>query len=75
MYNVSRIIRNVPINIYASRKEHRMSAKQLADIIGKSECTVTAWERGEKKPSLESLLKICNVFDCTLEDFFNKNIS
>lgn len=75
MYNVSNIIRNVPINIYALRKEHQMSAKQLAEIIGKSECTVTAWERAEKKPSLESLIKICNVFDCTLEEFFNAKVS
>ena len=49
MYNVNKIIRNVSINIYALRKKNKMSARELGARIGKAECTVTAWERGEKK--------------------------
>jgi len=61
---------NIPINIYALRKKHNMSARQLGNLVGKSECTITAWERGEKNPSTKSLILLCNVFGCTLDEFF-----
>lgn len=70
IYDEKLIEENMGLCIYVLRKERELSARQVGYILGKSECAVTAWERGEKNPSLNSVLKMCNIFSCTIEDFF-----
>lgn len=36
-------------------------AREFAELIGTEENTLTRWERGETEPSLEILLRICQV--------------
>lgn len=70
MYNVDKIKKDISINIYAIRKSNKMSANQLAIQLGRAGCTVTKWERGESQPTFEDILKICNLFSCTLDELF-----
>ena len=71
MYDTDKIFRKIGYSIYIIRKELKITAKELGNQVGKSECTVTAWERGEHIPSFSSVLKVCNVFNCSIEELFN----
>lgn len=68
IYDEKEIEKNIGLCIYVLRKESGMSARQLGSLIDKSECAVTAWERGEKTPSLSSLINLCNTFSCTVDE-------
>lgn len=74
MYKLEKINQKIGLSINILRINHNMSARQLGSIVGKSECTITAWERGERSPSLNSLLIVCNLFNCQLEDLFEPDL-
>lgn len=74
MYNVDKIARDIAINIYALRKENGMSSSALGEHLGKAACTVTKWERGESMPAFTDILRICNLFSCTLDELFAMQI-
>lgn len=69
IYDEKSITKNIGLCVYVLRKEKNITAIQLAHELGKTECAITAWERGEKNPSLHSLLHMCNFFNCTLDEF------
>ncbi len=45
------------------RKKHRLSQQQLADYLGVTAATVSAYELGKKLPSIVTLINICRQFD------------
>jgi transcriptional regulator with XRE-family HTH domain len=49
------------------RKKNRYSRKELAEKIGVSERIVTYYEKGEKNPTLDSLLKIADFFNVSMD--------
>ena len=75
MYNVDKTIRDIAINIYALRKSKNISASKLGRMLGKAESTITAWERGERVPSMKDILAICNVFSCSVDEMFKMQVS
>lgn len=46
--------------IYIIRSERNLTQKQLAEIIGISDRTISKWERGDTVPYLYSIRNICN---------------
>lgn len=46
--------------IYNIRSERNLTQKQLAEIIGISDRTISKWERGDTVPDLYSIRNICN---------------
>lgn len=46
--------------IYNSRKERNITQKELADLIGVSDRTISKWENGSTVPDLETIKKLCN---------------
>ena len=46
--------------IYNIRKEINITQKELADLIGVSDRTITKWENGSTVPDLETIKKLCN---------------
>ena len=74
MYDLEQSFKDIALSIYFLRTNNNMSARALGKIIGKAECTVTSWERLENRPPLESMLKICNVFGCHIEDLLQPEI-
>ena len=44
-----------------------MTAKQLADKLHLSESTITMYETGKREPSPETLIKIADIFDTTVD--------
>ena len=46
--------------IYNIRKERNITQKELADLIGVSDRTISKWENGSTVPDLETIKKLCN---------------
>lgn len=46
--------------IYNIRKERDITQKELADLIGVSDRTISKWENGSTVPDLETIKKLCN---------------
>lgn len=49
------------------RKERNMSQRDLAKAIGTTQAAVSLWERGERTPDIDTLLKLANVFDVSTD--------
>ena len=52
------------------RHQKEISQEQLADLAGLHRTYMGGLERGEKNPTLTTILKVCNAFDITPIDFF-----
>jgi len=49
------------------RTEKRLTATQLAFQIDKGESAVRMWEIGRSKPDADTLVKLSNFFDCSID--------
>lgn len=54
-------------NIYRFRTEQNMSQLDLADALEVSRQSVSKWETGTAVPELEKLIKMCDLFDVSLD--------
>lgn len=52
--------------IKKERKNHHMTQAQLAKQIGSTAKQISVYEKRKATPSTDTLLKICEVFDCEL---------
>ena len=57
---------NFSENLKSLRKIKKMTQKQLAEILGVDQRTVSAWEKNICEPSFNILAKLCEIFN---EDF------
>lgn len=55
-------------NIRAVRKSRKQTQYELAKAIGKSQSAITAIELGERRITLESILKLCNFYEISVND-------
>lgn len=49
--------------IYNIRKERDITQKELADLIGVSDRTISKWENGSTVPDLETIKKLCKELE------------
>lgn len=49
------------------RKQRNITMKQLGDIIGVGESTISQYENGKRQPDYETLHKIANYFDVSID--------
>ncbi|MBO4554573.1 MAG: helix-turn-helix transcriptional regulator [Clostridia bacterium] len=54
-------------NLRALRKSKGLTQKELADIVGVDQRTVSAWEHGVCEPSFDMLAKLCEIFSETFD--------
>lgn len=54
-------------NIYRLRTEQNMSQLDLADALEVSRQSVSKWETGTAVPELDKLVKMCDLFDVSLD--------
>ncbi len=54
--------------IAAERKRKGYTQKQLADILGISDKTISKWERGNGFPEVSLLLPLCNELEITVNE-------
>ena len=54
-------------NLKALRQAKGLSQKALAEMLLVDQRTVSAWETGVCEPSLQSLAKLCEIFEETFD--------
>lgn len=59
---------NLAENIAYLRKQKKISQEELAEIMSVSRQTISKWETGQINPELEKLIKLSNVFSCSLNE-------
>ncbi len=61
-------------NIRYLRKNNGLSQEELADRVGKAKNNISSYENGRSTPPLETLLKMCDTFEVSLDELVNKNL-
>ena len=76
MENSDRMFMNETImqQIRAARSERGLSQKDLADHLGKTQATISDWERGKTQISASELYQIAELLNKPIEYFFGENI-
>ena len=54
------------------RKELNMSQAELAEKLGVSQQTISKYERGTREPDNETLAKLAEIFDCSIDYLLGK---
>lgn len=62
-------------NLLYLRATHAMTQEQLALMLGVSRQSVTKWEAERSYPEMDKLLKMCQIFDCTLDDLVQGDLT
>lgn len=61
-----------PQRLKQLRKENKVTQKQLAGHFGYYHTAVVKWEKGSSEPSIETLIKIADFFDVTLDNLLGR---
>ncbi len=62
-------------NIKYIRKKKNLSQAKLGEMIGVSQPTINRWENKSDSPTIDNLLKFCDVFNIWLGDLVCKDLS
>lgn len=52
------------------RKEKGLSQEEIADRLGVSRQAVSKWENGQAMPETANIIRLCEIFEVTPNDFF-----
>lgn len=64
---VDEVKREITNYLYIHRKNHKLTAVQLSDILGISPTTLTLWEKGERFPKYRDLVSYFNWLQIDLK--------
>ena len=59
-------------NLQRIRKEKGLSQKELADALGVTQGTVSAWESGRWDPTVENLRAVAKVLGVTVDELIGE---
>lgn len=62
-------------NLQHLRATRNMTQEQLAMLLGVSRQSVSKWEAEKAYPEMDKLIKICNIFDCTLDELVKGDLT
>ena len=62
-------------NLQFLRKKENITQEQLAEQLGVSRQSISKWESDTAYPEMEKLLQLCKLFQCTMDDLMQKEIS
>lgn len=65
---------NFSKNLQILRKRDNMSQEELAEKLDVSRQAVSKWESGGGYPETEKLLKLCELFNCSMDTLLKGNI-
>ena len=57
------------------RKRKGMNQEELAEQLGVSRQSVSKWESNNSYPETDKIVQICNIFNCSMDDLINDNIT
>lgn len=55
-------------NIYMYMTRSRLTQRELARMVGKTEATMSRYINGRREPSAITLFRMSKTFGCTMED-------
>ena len=56
------------------RHLYSLTQKDLGDKLGFAESTISLYEAGKREPDIATLIKICDYFNCTLDEMIGRSI-
>ena len=56
------------MNIEKRRIAAGLSQRQLSRLVGVQQNTISQYEKGKREPSLEVLIKLADIFGCTIDE-------
>lgn len=62
-------------NLKYLREKKGLSQGKLAEMIKKDRSSITYWELGKSEPSIENVLKICEVLKVPIFDMTGKDLT
>lgn len=65
---------NIITNLKEYRKAKKISQQELAQLVGVRRETIVHLENNRYNPSLEMALKIAEIFDCHVEELFQRPV-
>ena len=63
-----------PENLQFLRQQHAVTQEQLAEELGVSRQSVSKWESGGSFPEMETLLRICDLYNVNLDTLLRGNL-
>lgn len=60
------------LRIKELRDEFQITQKSLADLLSNSQRNVSNWESGASEPDCETILKIADIFQISLDELFGR---
>lgn len=60
------------LKIRELREEYQLTQKTLAELLSNSQRNVSNWESGASEPDCETLLKISEIFQVSLDELFGR---
>lgn len=54
------------------REELNMTQQELADKLEGAKSTIAMYEKGDRKPSLEVLVRLSEIFNCSIDYLLGK---
>ena len=61
------------MNIRDKRKQKGYTQSSFAKEVGVAQCTVSQWERGCIVPSIDKLILMSKIFNCTIDDLLRED--
>ena len=55
------------------RKRNNLTQQELADKVGTNRVNVTRWETGRTEPNFETLIKLADLLDVSLDWLFGRD--
>ena len=59
-------------NLQHLRGTRDLSQAQLATLLGVSRQSVAKWEAEKSYPEMDKLIKLCDLFECSLDDLVRR---
>lgn len=55
-------------------KENKMTQKKLSELLNVSQAAVTNWTKGKNSPDIETLIRICNILEISINDILDVDV-
>ena len=60
-------------NLKYYRLKNNLTKKELASRVGVSAMSITHYENGDREPSIDTIKKLCIIFDITADELLEIN--
>lgn len=62
------------LRIREFREELQLTQKELAEKLGNVQRNVSNWENGASEPDCQTIMKLSEIFDITIDELFGKEV-